>query len=166
MKKKLLRITLLIFATIICFAKESKAQEPELQFEYDAAGNQIKRDWVCIGCSTFPVSLASRDNSSEMATIPDAKKNTASTQRSLLAYPNPLTEILNVKWKYADKYHVNKIEVFSVGGITFFKQDYTNDIDQPILQVAIPFQRQLPGMYVLRVSYSDGKQETIKVIKK
>jgi hypothetical protein len=163
MKGKLLIHSLFICAAIICFAKPGKAQE--LQFDYDAAGNQIKRNWVCVNCTTFPVSLVSRDNSSELSTITDVKKNTASTQRNLLAYPNPVTEVLNVKWEANDKSHITKIEVSTATGVIFFTKEYPY-LESVLEQVAISFQKQVPGMYILRATYNDGKQEIIKVIKK
>jgi hypothetical protein len=163
MKRKLLRSSLLVCAAIICFAKYSNAQE--LQFDYDAAGNQIKREWVCINCTTFPVSLATPDNSSTVSTIPDAKKNFATTQRNVVAYPNPFTEELHVKWDASDKSHVSKLEVSSSTGVTFFKQEYQY-VESMLQETTISFQKQVPGMYILKATYSDGKWEIIKLIKK
>src|SRR5689334_2710095 len=123
MKRNLLRYALLIFVTTICFAKQGKAQE--VQFQYDAAGNQTVSNRVCIGCTTFPVALASQYNGTETATIPDAKKNIALTPRTIIAYPNALDEVLHVKWEVYDKFYITKMLVSNAVGTTFFSQEFT-----------------------------------------
>jgi hypothetical protein len=50
------------FAVIVLLlANSSASKAQELRFEYDAAGNQIVRQWVGINCTPFPVAFASKE---------------------------------------------------------------------------------------------------------
>ena len=162
MKRPILKVTLLgAFALFF-----SKAQAQELQFDYDGAGNQIQRQFVCVNCTTFPVAYTSLapPQGTTTATTPSNKKTTT-VSRKILAYPNPLTQVLNLKWENSMDYYVSRIEVYSSSGVTIFKQNYTGDIELYLRNETIPFDKQVPGFYFVKALYSDGKQDIIKVIK-
>jgi len=161
MKIKLLKGALSIAALLLFGLNRVNAQE--LQFQYDPAGNQTERKFVCVNCSTFPVSLATPDLT-QTVNISSEEENTASTKRKLVAYPNPLTETLFLKWSAPNGLYLKTVEVFTTSGVRFFNQSYQKRDSSSELSVS--FSRQTPGLYVVRATYSDGQQENVKVIKK
>lgn len=152
--------TSLILMFLFCCCIKLSAQE--LNFQYDAAGNQILRQYVCINCSVAATTAiaATRDNGFE-SIITETKTDASLSERKLVAYPNPLTEILNLKWWSNDQIYVKSIEVFNLIGLKINQQKVT--IHQN--ETTITFLDSPPGTYLVKAYYSDGKQEVIKVIK-
>jgi hypothetical protein len=149
--------TFCIGMLLFCFAKTGQAQE--ISFDYDAAGNQIKREWICFGCLPFqPTSVTANKTDQIAATKPDF----FNPDQKVIAYPNPLTETLNIKWEPLRKY-ITAIEVYSMTGVNFFKKSYK--YEEAEFHEAIQFTKMTAGMYVVKVTFSDGKQELIKVVK-
>ena len=97
-------------------------------------------------------------------TITDPNKTKSTVSRKIMAYPNPVSQTLNLKWDNGQNYYVYRIEAYSSTGITIYKQDFKN-WEVLSQHEIIPFDKQLPGFYFIRALYSDGKQEIIKVIK-
>lgn len=145
---------------LFCFAKSGFSQE--LSFDYDAAGNQVKREWMCVNCPVFtPLSSPENSKVDYVAEAPKSLTNKVSDQK-VIAYPNPLTETLNIKWEPLRKY-ITAIEVYSMAGVNFFKKSYR--YEEAEFHEAIQFTKMTAGMYVVKVTFSDGKQELIKVVK-
>jgi hypothetical protein len=159
MIKNILWSAFAIFILLLAGNSDSKAQE--LQFQYDAAGNQIVRQWVCINCTPFPVAFASKEP--DESGLPEVIKP-ESAIRKIVAYPNPLNEVLNLKWSYSSKYYVTQVQVFSPTGLVVFKQQFSKS-NSPDEQTSIPFQRQTPGTYLVNITYSDGKQVVVTAVK-
>lgn len=137
----------------------------KLIFSYDAAGNQTERRWVCIGCR--PSGSSTTASTSESTALKFAVKviDTAkqiSVKRTITASPNPFLENLNVTWEVEKDITVKSISVFTVTGIK------THEVNPSPKQnnVTIPFQRLATGMYLLYITFSDQRKESIKVIKK
>lgn len=157
--KKLLLCCFILF----CFKSSLFAQE--LSFEYDAAGNQTTRRWICVNCPVIrsvaqPTEIAATTPAKEAVTKKTDTTN-ALPKRKLIAYPNPLTEILNVKWSADDKSYVKSIDVFSMTGV----RTYHQNCGQGQSETSISFFNLAPGGYVMRVVYSDDKQEAVRLIK-
>ena len=147
-----------------CFKSGLFAQE--LSFEYDAAGNQATRRWICVNCPVIrsivqATEIAATTPAKEVVTEKKTDNTDALPKRKLIAYPNPLTEILNVKWSADDKSYVKSIDVFSITGVRTYHQNYR----QGQTETSISFFNLAPGGYVMRVVYSDDKQEAIRLIK-
>jgi|GEM_PF-800528 len=164
MEKHLLKITFCFLFLVVL----SRVNAQELQFTYDAAGNQIERNFVCVNCTTFPVSLASSPVPEPASSTTSSNTNTKSTNtldnRKVTAYPNPFTQVLKLKWDNDLKYYVSKIEAYSSKGVLIYKQEFekTEFLSEDI---SIPFEKQVAGFYFIKALYSDGKQEMIKVVK-
>ena len=151
-------------AVAFCFfAKYGKAQQ--LSFEYDAAGNQTKREFICINCAAFaPLSAPSNSKYDFVAEAPKTNtlNNSNIDNQKIVAYPNPLTETLNIKW-IPIKTYITSIEVYSMTGVNFFRQTY-NDRETDF-QEAIQFTKMPAGMYVVKVAFATGMVELLKVVK-
>lgn len=93
MKKHYLSLTFFVFAISFSYAQES------LIFNYDEAGNQLERNYECIGCllSTQKASYPS---------VPD----------DLRAYPNPTSGIINIDWVGEYQGKVTTVLVTSLDG--------------------------------------------------
>lgn len=155
--KKLLLCCLVLF----CFKSSLFAQE--LSFEYDNAGNQTIRRWICINCPV--IRAVKKDGLISAATSKDSVTNkvpvNTESGRKLTAYPNPVTEVLNVKWSAGDQSYVTSIDVFSMTGVRIYHRNYGPGQGE----TSISFSGLGPGSYVVRVLYSDNKQEVLKIIK-
>ena len=76
-------------------------------------------------------------------------------------YPNPVKEELFLKWDNSNTIKISNIKLFSLNG-TLLKsfENQENLISQNIL-----FQYYPNGLYVVILSYSNGEEKTIKIIK-
>ncbi len=135
----------------------------KLTFSYDASGNQTERRWICINCPN----TASLATAAKMAGQ-SGKINSANGEetpiliaKKLETAPNPLTELLKVRWDTPDKIYLRKIEIYNMGGQRVFSGEY-----QPAQQeTQISFREFPPGTYIFIGYYSDSSKETLKVIK-
>lgn len=142
------------------FISHASAQA-QLTFQYDAAGNQIVRQWVCVGCTNGIASIPAAQQA-ELEKSPLFKDaDTDSGSRTLTGYPNPVSETLQVKWWSDENIYVRSIEVFSLNGTKVFQDNYTKEQNY----TTISFISLAPGAYLLRAIYSDGKKEILKIIK-
>ncbi len=137
----------------------------QLNFSYDEAGNQTKREWVCINCPLPRNAVASSSETSipvkvEMKLADTAKRTVV--KRTIIASPNPLLENLNVNWETESGISVKSISVFAINGMR------THEVKPSPNQngVTLPFQQLATGMYILYITFSDQRKESIKVIKK
>lgn len=157
MKHALLKFCLISIVILCCI---TKVQAQELAFDYDAAGNQITRTWICVNCTTY-VSAPFFAKQAVIVSQTATPINT-SEDRKLIAYPNPLVETLNLKWENV-KYYIKSVDVSTINGTRVYSQSY--QYIEGVTQVSVPFNKQIPGMYLVRVTYSDGKQEVVRVVK-
>ena len=150
--KKILFLTLL-FITISSYCQN------KILFEYDMAGNQVKR-LLCINC---PANLG-KDN----AEIPKdiAKLTTQDLIKSfpedvISYYPNPVKEELYLKWELADNNKVSLIQIYSLTGQLVGSYNKLENTNNQVMS----FQRYPSGMYDLLILYTNGEQKSIKIIK-
>jgi hypothetical protein len=143
---------------LLCCIIKTHAQE--LSFDYDAAGNQTTRTWICVNCTTYSAPLFAKQQG--VIVFQGSTPVNTSEDRKLTAYPNPLVETLNLKWENV-KYPIKSVDVSTINGTRVYSESYNYVEGQ--MQVSVPFSKQIPGMYLVRVTYSDGKQEVVRVVK-
>ncbi|RZL44864.1 MAG: T9SS type A sorting domain-containing protein [Pedobacter sp.] len=158
MKKTLFRL-----CTIGLLLISTTTYAQKLTFSYDAAGNQTARTWVCVNCTGTGGTASAPESAPlklDVKVLDTAKRITV--KRTITASPNPFLENLNVNWEVEKDITVKSIAVFTVNGIK------THEVNPgPNLKsVNIPFQNLAIGMYVLYITFSDNRKESIKVIKK
>ena len=152
---------ILFCITIICSYSAAYAQ-PGLTFQYDAAGNQIERQWICINCTqqqlnSIPGEIITAFNDSEFS----KKQDEFAVVRLIKAFPNPVAGTLKVELTSNNGVFIKSLEVFSLTGARVYhgknitKQDNTT----------ISFLNMIPGGYILRAEYSDGKRESLRIMK-
>ena len=142
--------------TLILFSALSYGQAPKIHFDYDAAGNQIKRE-LCLLCSAR--------QSEPVKDISELKESDLSKffpSDDLSYYPNPVKEELFLQWKISNENSISEIELFSMNGQLLRSYKISVKSDTMIL----PFIEQPSGIYLITLSYTNGEQKTIKIIKK
>jgi hypothetical protein len=155
-----MKINLLLI--IFTFLSITHISAQELSFEYDNAGNQTVRQWICVNCprvdSTNPIVQ-------DQNTVQNKNFNETNfdelTENKLSVYPNPVTEIVNVKWWNNNQIYVNKIEVFTLSGVLLFSKTYS----EKEAQTSISFLEFAAGSYLLKATHTDNKQQVIKLFK-
>ncbi|HEX9980165.1 MAG TPA: T9SS type A sorting domain-containing protein [Flavobacterium sp.] len=151
MKYLLLFLFALIGATAQCQTWD------HIQFDYDLAGNQIKRYVIDI--------VAGKENPEVVKALDSLVEGdllTSDIYADVKFYPNPVQEQLYVKWTNVKQVHVENISVFNLGGQKLYNFDIEGDTESTIVN----FQPLPEGLFTLVLTYSDGNRKTLKIVKK
>lgn len=147
--KKILVLVLGLFGFLI-----SNAQTTKLLFSYDTAGNQIART-LCVNCPVGQGRPAKPvDTKEEEIEIIVIDKVTF--------FPNPVQEELNIQWELVNNKTVDNIAVYNLNGALM--QTFS-DLKNETLKV-LPFGSYPSGMYIVSLTYNDGEQKSLQIIKK
>ena len=130
---------------ILCFSG-LQANAQKIIFGYDEAGNQINR---------FIVFNRNQIEAKEKFRSFDAKDN-------FTYYPNPVSEELNLKWDKIENKTITSIIVFSSNGVLIKNIENLEAQNQQV----ISFSDMAQGIYFVNLIYNDGKNKTIKILKK
>ncbi len=150
-----MRPTLNLFSTLLFLLTAANCiAQQQVSFTYDVSGNQIERKLVCVNCSILAVKDVLKD-------IKLFKNDSLLTGRHFLTYPNPLKEVLHVKWSSTDQSFIIAIDVFALNGVRIYHKNYASNQTE----TDISFLNLNAGMYVLRGIYNDGKQENVEILK-
>lgn len=144
------------FLSIILFSTFCvvKAQEPILTFTYDPiTGNQIVRQF----CQSCGVAKPAK----EIEAIIEEELLKNSTDDVISYYPNPVREELYLKWDLSNDNFVKSIQVIGINAQVL--KEYQNKKETNFQN--IPFQSYPTGIYIISLSYSNGEQKRIKIIK-
>lgn len=145
------RFLLLIFLHCSLFS----IAQAKLNFSYDQAGNQITRT-LCINCLAKSVKEIV---DTEVLTENDLEK--FSPEDVISYYPNPVKEKLYLQWELAHDNYVTSVFVYSMTGQVL----RAFQISAASNSLNIPFQNYPSGIYLVLLSYKDGGEKTIKIIK-
>ncbi|MBB4799974.1 hypothetical protein HNP37_000013 [Flavobacterium nitrogenifigens] len=148
MKEKLLVIILIASCTL------SYSQQ-KIIFGYDVAGNQTSRTLCLSGCTGKQVKEIK-----EIEVLAEEDMQQFSPEDTFSYYPNPVKEELFIKWETAD----NRISSINVYGITGQVLESYGDLQNTGAK-NIPFRQYPSGVYLIALTYKNGKQTTIKIIK-
>lgn len=127
--------------------------QQKIHFDYDVAGNQITREF-CLTC-------LAKSNSKDISELTDSDLLKFLPEDNFSYYPNPVKEELFLKWDNFNTIKISNIKLFSSNGALlklFEKQE--NLISQNIL-----FRDYPNGLYVIILSYTNGEEKSIKIIK-
>ncbi|RKR10997.1 putative secreted protein (Por secretion system target) [Flavobacterium sp. 90] len=142
-----------VFVLLFCFSVKAQTK---LTFDYDAAGNQTNRT-LCITCV-----LKSAKQVKEVEAIVQDDLLKFSPDDVISYYPNPVKEELYLQWQLANDNYVTSVYVYSITGQVL--QTYQTNSGSNNLN--IPFQQYSTGVYLVLLSYKDGGEKSIKIIKK
>ncbi|WP_337967776.1 T9SS type A sorting domain-containing protein [uncultured Flavobacterium sp.] len=138
----------------LLFYFTSNAQT-KLTFGYDAAGNQINRT-LCITC----VSTSAKQVKEVEAIVEDDLLK-FSPNDVISYYPNPVKEQLYLQWQLVNDNYVTTVYVYSITGQVL----QTYQTNSSLNNLNIPFQQYTTGVYLVLLSYKDGGEKSIKIIK-
>lgn len=142
---------------IIAFSINVHGQTERIHFNYDEAGNQIKR-FICLFCSQErPVN----PDSTTMEDINEEALEKFDPADEISYYPNPVKEQLYLKWILTDEKKVTNIQIFSVSGQEI--QSF-NNLEQKN-NITLNFQNLPVSTYLVLLNYSDGQQKSISILK-
>lgn len=145
---KLYTIVFLLFFSVM-------NAQPKLTFSYDVAGNQINRI-LCINCVSKSVKEVK-----EIEAITQDDLVQFSEKDVISYYPNPVKEELYLQWQLTKENYVTSINLYSVTGQVL--RTYQQNLQENNL--TIPFQNYPSGIYIVLMSYKDGGEKSIKIIK-
>lgn len=127
-----------------------------IAFDYDAAGNQIKRYLIYISANR----LANPDNPIKDIKEEDLVK--ADIYDDIKYYPNPVRETLYVEWSAIESNPVSQILIYNMAGQVL--KSYT-DV-KANTNAIIDFQNYPQGFYTVQLVYGNGENKTLKVVKR
>ena len=129
--------------------------QPKLTFNYDVAGNQINRI-LCINCVSKSVKEVK-----EIEAITQDDLVQFSEKDVISYYPNPVGEELYLQWQLVNDNYVTSINLYSMTGqvLRTYQQNLQDN------NLTIPFQNYPSGIYIVLMSYKDGGEKSIKIIK-
>ena len=159
MRTSILSIGLCLIALLSGHAQS----QYKISFGHDSAGNQTLRDRVCTNCGS-PAKVA--DPAMVAAIIADQKGPSEDDLgepggSKIVAYPNPVTDILTLTWRDNHK-RVARVTLFSGIG----RQLYQKDINAGQGSMALDLSGHSSGRYVVSVLYSDRSRQALHIIKK
>ncbi|MFV7235207.1 T9SS type A sorting domain-containing protein [Flavobacterium sp. ZB4R12] len=143
---------------LLGFSVLATAQD-KIVFEYDNAGNQIKR-YLCIDC---PLGTGKTSNvlPKEIMALKEEDLQKFFPEDVISYYPNPVKEELYLKWELIAGNLVTSIQVYGLSGQLL--KSYSG-LEKNNAQ-NIPFQAYPSGTYAVVLFYSNGEQKSIKIIK-
>ncbi|WP_310555737.1 T9SS type A sorting domain-containing protein [Flavobacterium sp.] len=131
----------------------------KIVFEYDTAGNQVKR-YLCVSCPSGVGRIAS-ETPKEITDLKPEDLQKFFPEDVISYYPNPVKEELYLKWELKNENKVSEIQVYSLSGQlikTHSKLENKSDF-------VMPFGQYPSGIYNLILLYASGDQKAIKIIK-
>lgn len=140
--KNIILILFTIFISSQLYSQEENALPELIYFNYDNAGNQVKRY-------------------KENEPIIMSEKNLKSNSQLLSAYPNPTNSDVTLEWLPVDERKILKIEVFSIQGRLL--QEF--EVLKSQINQNISLRGYSSGIYFINASYSDKSSTTKKIIK-
>lgn len=134
----------------------TKAQD-KITFDYDDAGNQIKRE-LCLSCNKANYKTKVPK---EIVALKEEDLQKFFPEDVISYYPNPVKEELYLKWELVGDKSVTTIYLYDFNGRVL--QNYGNLEKSNTLN--IPFFNYPVGTYLVILVYNNGKQKTIKIVK-
>ena len=146
-----------ILLLFLGFSFIAKAQDNKITFDYDIAGNQIKRK-LCLKCNDPNYKTTAPK---EIAALQEEDMQKFSPEDLISYYPNPVKEELYLKWELVAGKTVGTIYLYALNGQVLKTYNNLEKIDA----LNIPFFKYPTGTYLVVLVYNDGEQKTIKIVK-
>jgi len=122
-----------------------------IHFSYDTAGNQIKRFYD-------PTNYTKQEVVAEI----EAEEIDKKSKSKLSFYPNPIENELTITWSKSENSSVRTVQVYSINSKlvrSFTSKNNSQELKLPLHNIA-------SGMYIVKVLFSNGKEDSFKIIKK
>lgn len=142
----LLRNSLAVLAGVLWMIP-SVLHAQQLQFTYDAAGNQTARVWICVGCPSAEAEGIARER-----VIPE----TAIRYRT-----DPDSKELYLSWPEGEKGRLKKFTVTDRSGRTVYRKS----VGKSLKNVGLSFAGLSPGDYTLHAYSDTGLAASVPLIR-
>lgn len=142
-----MKYLLLLF---LCIASIEAYSQTSLYFSYDASGNQVLRDVVCVNCRT-----------NSQVSHKDSMTINGERPSEIVVFPNPVTNYLQVRWENTGNNSIKSIFVYGASGSLLSQLE----VKAQKGQISIDFSRYPSGIYVLTAVAADGKVNSFKIIR-
>ena len=117
---------------------------------------------MCLNCKSLETKETITDSTAVAETIQDdIQDNLLEVTSKITAYPNPVTDILQVAWTPTEK-KVDQIMVFAFDN----RQLYHRQVDHNLTSLDLDFSDYPSGSYIVLVLYNNDTKQSFKVIKK
>lgn len=141
----------LLLLLLLCFSLNGFAQS--INFEYDAAGNQIKRTHWLTG-------RQSGEQVKEYENLAETDLQKFFPEDVISYYPNPVKDELYLEWELVNENKVLTIDIYNLNGKLVKK---INNLSEN--KTIISFQEYTSGTYLVNLNYTSGDQKSITIIK-
>ena len=148
---------ILLIAAFISSLCASSQTIDHILFDYDLAGNQVRRYVIDInqGKDTNPISK-------DISSLNEQELFSTDLYTDIKYYPNPVLQELYVMWAIEDDNHVLSIEVYSLIGQITKKIENLKGKNNAIIN----FDHYPTGYYNVILKYSKGDPKSLKIVKK
>lgn len=140
--------------TIVLFVSAYFSYSQTVTFEYDAAGNQVRRVY------TSTLSRMAQPESKEYKQLVQNDFQKFFPEDVISYYPNPVKEELFLKWELQADKKVLSIDIYNVNGQFLQNGSIQNDNT-----TTISFSQYTSGTYIVNLKYDNGEQKSITIIK-
>jgi hypothetical protein len=140
---------------LLLFVSQSFTAQTKILFEYDAAGNQIKRT-LCINCNPAIGKIAK-----EIVDLKTEDLQKFSPNDVISYYPNPVKEQLYLKWELVDNKRVISIDLYSLNGQIVKTLKNLNQKESEVLY----FDNYPSGNYIVSILFDNGEKKSLNIIK-
>lgn len=145
---------IIVFLGITNFAQ---AQNDLVKFTYDSAGNQTQ-GILCINCLS---AKKTNDSIKEVSALQEEDLQKFTANDDISYYPNPVKEELYLQWHFTEGTQISSISVYDLNGRLL---QSLNNVDK-VTNQNISFQNYPRGVYAVVLSYNNGEQKSLKIIK-
>ena len=145
----------LIFLLTLCAVGNVHGQDYDhVVFDYDVAGNQIKRYLI-------DIDRPSSENPKNAAEVTPADLIKSDIYDDIKYYPNPVKEELYVFWDLINDNNVQSIQLYTINGKLVKSFDKLSKLNS----YTLPFQTLPEGIYSVTMVFKNGEKKSLKVIK-
>jgi Secretion system C-terminal sorting domain len=138
----------------LLFSSFYATAQDKITFDYDAAGNQTKRE-LCINCATTAKVITDPKQLTKADLIP------SDVSEFISYYPNPVQQELYLSWQLANNNAVTTIQTFDLNGRLI--QSYQG-LESANVQT-VSFANYPTGVYAVVLAYKNGETKSIKIVK-
>jgi hypothetical protein len=129
-------------------------QITRLHFDYDVAGNQINRylDFDSQSERLFTKTADEINDDDLLKFMPED---------DISYYPNPVLEVLYLKWELIENNSFTNVNIFTSTGRIL----KTYNIKEGEYSISLSFQDLQQGSYIVQLVYKSGEQKSITILK-
>jgi Secretion system C-terminal sorting domain len=147
---KNLYLTLIFALVSVKFNAQNK-----ILFEYDKAGNQVKRS-LCLNCDPILGKITK-----EISALQKDDLQKFSPSDAISYYPNPVKEELYISWDQVNDSQVSSIQIYTSIGKLIKSITKISQKNNQLLY----FHDYPSDIYSVLLQYTNGEQKSLKIIK-